>query len=552
MPILPTDDPPTPTHPGLAFLADAPHPVLLLAADGTVVHASGTARELLGGRSAARGAAVAPWLLEAHLRMSGEGPGDPGRSARGSSPAVRGVLAGGEVEAHPSVQADGSVVWWLVDGADRSLAAALERDRWELLAHLSGQLLASLNVERCLETTAQQAAVHLADAAVVVSPTSGRLLRFVSCVRGEPPVHGRARADASAVPGLAEALRGFPPVPSRWIDPSSAPQWLVPEGMTAVGAVSVTPLPGHGVPAGALVLLRGAGHGAFSPSEEVFARLFAARAGAAVSAAVMYSEQAAVTDLLMRELLPPRLEHVAGTDYAAGYRASVDRDRIGGDFYDVHPATDPDGETLAVLGDVCGKGLAAAVLTGKIRNTLHALLPLADDHPRLLTLLNRALLTSQHTRFATMVLASVRRQEDRVTVRLSAAGHPAPLVVRADGSVETARTSGSLVGALPETRIESDTVVLAPGEACVLYSDGVTEARGGPLGNVMFGEERLVRVLGECARMPAEAIVERVLMLASQWVGSSRHDDMAVLVIAAPQGSRLSAGAGRAAGEPDQ
>ncbi|AUG75316.1 serine/threonine protein phosphatase [Kitasatospora sp. MMS16-BH015] len=517
-----------------SFLAAAPYPVLVLATDGTVRDASDAAWELLG-RPAGRDAAAVPWLLEAHLRLLATASG----RADGAAPAatVHGRVAGGEVEAHPSVRPDGSVVWWLVDRADHRLTA--EQDRWELLAELSGLLLSSLNVDRCLETTAQQAAAHLADAAVVVSPTGGRVLRFVSCVRGGRPQHGRARVDPADVPGLAEALRGFPPVPSRWIDPATAPDWLRPEGMTAVGAVSVTPLPGHGVPAGALVLLRGPGEGAFTQAEEVFARLFAARAGAAVSAAVMYSEQAAVTDLLMRDLLPPRLEHLDGADFAGGYRASEDRARIGGDFYDVHPAADPGGETLAVLGDVCGKGLEAAVLTGKIRNTLHALLPLADDHPRLLAMLNRALLTSHHTRFATMVLASVRRRSDRVTVRLSAAGHPAPLIVRADGRVEASPTCGSLVGVLPETTVESDTVELAPGEACVLYSDGVTEARGGPLGEAMFGEERLRRELGQCARMPAEAIVERVLMLASQWVGGGRHDDMAVLVVAAPQEGRL-------------
>ncbi|WP_078880255.1 PP2C family protein-serine/threonine phosphatase [Kitasatospora purpeofusca] len=548
MALLPTETPLGSAESGLAFLAGAPYPVLVLAADGAVVHGSGSAWNLLGRPAGAEGeelAEVAPWLLEAHSRLCAAAtvrrhrPGAPAAET-----AVRGVIAGAEVEAHPSLRADGSVVWWLVGDTDRGLAAVVERERWELLARLPGLLLNSLNVDRCLETTAQQAAAHLADAAVVVSPHSGRALRFVTCLRDGPPVRGQVRADPAAVPGLAEALQGFPPVPSRWIDPETAPNWLLPEGLTAVGAVSVTPLPGHGVPAGALVLLRGPGHGAFTPSEEVFARLFAARAGAAVSAAVMYSEQAAITDLLMRELLPPRLEHMNGADFAGGYRASVDRDRVGGDFYDVHPAADPDGETLAVLGDVCGKGLEAAVLTGKIRNTLHALLPLADDHPRLLSLLNRALLTSHHTRFATMVLASVRRQQSRVTVRLSAAGHPAPLIVRADGRVEVSRTHGSLVGALPETTVVSDTVVLAPGEACVLYSDGVTEARGGPLGDAMFGEERLLHALGECARMPAEAIVERVLMLASQWVGGRRHDDMAVMVVAAPQGTRLSA-AGR-------
>src|SRR5690606_29944090 len=139
-----------------------------------------------------------------------------------------------------------------------------------------------------------------------------------------------------------------------------------------------------------------------------------------------------------------------GVDYAGHYRAASDHERIGGDFYDVHPGGDASQETFVVLGDVAGKGLDAAVLTGKIRNTLHALLPLASGHEQVLTLLNGALLTSHHTRFATLVLACVRHEEDgRVRLRLTSAGHMPPLIVRADGRVEEADTQGSLVGALP-------------------------------------------------------------------------------------------------------
>lgn len=73
-------------------------------------------------------------------------------------------------------------------------------------------------------------------------------------------------------------------------------------------------------PCGALVLLRRSGHAAFTEGEEVFARLFAARAGAAMSAARLYAEQASITEILMRELLPPTLHQVSGVDYAGGYR----------------------------------------------------------------------------------------------------------------------------------------------------------------------------------------------------------------------------------------
>lgn len=99
------------------------------------------------------------------------------------------------------------------------------------------------------------------------------------------------------------------------------------------------------------------------------------------------------------------LRSVHGVEYAGRYRAAGDHERVGGDFYDVRPGADASRETFVVLGDVAGKGLDAAVLAGRTRDTPHALLPPASDHGQVLTLLNGALLTSHHTRFATMVLA---------------------------------------------------------------------------------------------------------------------------------------------------
>lgn len=117
----------------------------------------------------------------------------------------------------------------------------------------------------------------------------------------------------------------------------------------------IIPLPGHGVSAGALVLLRHTDQSVFSEDDEVFARLFAARAGAALSAARLYAEQAAITRTLMRDLLPPRLHGLHGIEFAGGYRASEDYEVVGGDFYDLHPGATPEDETLVVLGDVCGR-----------------------------------------------------------------------------------------------------------------------------------------------------------------------------------------------------
>lgn len=516
----------------------APSPALLVSADGAVVAANTAARGLLP--SAGPGTPLADcapaWLSTAHRSLTRRG-------AKGA----RGTIGDRTYAAHPVAGDGGPVTWWLTDDTD---ATALrtdlhhERERTAFLRTASDELLSSLNVARTMEVAAELAAGRLADAVWVVGPQTRGRHGAVVCVDG-----GRARTTTLAVsvddvPGLAEALQGFPPVPSRWIDPSAVPAWLVPDGFGDLGSVVVTALPGHGVPAGAMVLLRRSDRHGFDEVEEGVARLFAARVGAALAAGRLFEEQSAITDVLTAQLLPPTLQQVDGVEYAGLYRPAQDTSRLGGDFYDVHAL--PDGGALALLGDVCGKGLEAAVLTGKIRNTMQALLPMAGDHGRMLELLNSALLSSRETRFATLVVASTAWEGEQLRLRLTRAGHLPPLVIRADGRVEEFFTPGAVVGVLPTISAVTETIDLAPGETCLLYTDGIVEARGGPLRDEMFGEDRLLRALGSCAGMPAEALVEHVLMLATDWLAGASHDDMAVLAITAPaRPGRRPAAAGR-------
>ncbi|MET7746678.1 PP2C family protein-serine/threonine phosphatase [Streptomyces sp. NPDC005385] len=528
--------------PAYTAWAAVPYPVVVVDQAGVVRWVNPQADHLVAPRCGAplRGN-VPSWLADGHSRTE----------ADGSRSSVSGLIGERFYEAHPTVQDDGDVAWWLVDDTDHQLARdalRLERERTAFLAQASNALLSSLNVERCMDVTAQLAAEHLADAALVIAPRTGRRLPVVLCRRGGRPERFAWAADPDEVPGLGEALQGFPPVPSRWIDPLSAPEWLVPEGFGPVGSIVITPLPGHGVPAGALVLLRRSGESAFTAEEEVFARLFAARAGAAMSAARLYAEQSTLAQTLMQDLLPPVLQKISGVEFAGGYRAARDQELIGGDFYDVYPAAVEGEETFAVLGDVCGKGLEAAVLTGKIRNTLQALLPLADDHQRVIDLLNSALVNARATRFATLVMASAVREGGTVRLRVTSAGHEPVLIVRSDGTVETGSSRGTLVGALPKASATTVRESLAQGDFCVLFTDGFTEARGGPLGDAMFGQERLKKALSQCAGMPAEAVVEHMMMIAADWAGPNPHDDMAVMIISAPSSAHLSAVGGHTRG----
>lgn len=517
----------------------SPFALLTVDREGMVTRANGPALELLPDLRACEplDGRVPRWLAAAHAAGVATASGAIGELV---------------VKAQASVWSDAETAWWLTDETQAHAAhAALrcERDRTAFLVEASNQLLSSLNVNTCMETTALLAARHLADAAVVVGPAAKRRLTLTRAGRDGRVSRELVAADPSEVPGLAEALQGFPPVPSRWIDPASAPGWIAPgERADLVASMMVIPLPGNGVPAGALILLRGSGRAQFTEDEEIFARLFAARAGAAIGAALLYKEQSGIARLLMSELALPRLQRVDGVEFAGGYRAAQDEQHVGGDFYDVHLPHERDPRTLVVLGDVCGKGLEAAVLTGRIRTSIQALRTVETSHERILQLLNRALLSAHHTRFATLVLASVLRRDDGVEVQLTCGGHPPPLIVRADGRVEEAATRGTLIGAIEPVRATSCTVLLAPGETCLLYSDGIVEARGGPRGGEWFGRRRLAAALAECSGMLAEAVVERVQMLAGQWVSSGPHDDMAVVAITAPllPGPEADDGGGRA------
>lgn len=508
-------------------LRSVPWPLLLAGADGRVRWANTAATTLLPGvtpgTTLARHAPA--WLADAHARRDREAAG----------------VVGGRAFRAEAAETDDTeqLLWWLRDDTDlRSARLALraERARARVLAEATEQLSAAQDPRACRAITVGLAARHLADAAVLVGAGRGVRPPVATARRGGDVTHGRLTGDPADVPGLAEALEGFPPVPSGWLDPAAVPPWLLPDSFGTPDALMVVPLPGTGAPVGALIMMRRAGGEPFTESEEAFGRHFAARAAAALTAATHHAEQTTVTELLARDAQPPGPRRVDGVEYASGHRPADDAHPVGGDFLDISPAPEAGGETHVVLGDVCGKGLEAAVIAGKIRTTLRALHLVEPDHQRLLRLLNSALTGTDHSRFATLVLASAKRRGEDVALRLTSAGHPRPLIVRLGGDVEAAPTHGTLIGALPEVSARTHRTTLRPGEACLLYSDGITEAKGGPFGTDRFGEARLRAALAECAGQPPEAMAERVQMLAADWLGGRRHDDMAVVVIGAPRG----------------
>ncbi|RKN42159.1 serine/threonine-protein phosphatase [Micromonospora endolithica] len=438
--------------------------------------------------------------------------------------------------------AGGRHAWYVRDVTEeraRTDSLLAERARTAFLARAGSRLGTSLHREQTLRTVATLGVPYLADLAVVVhrlpSPAED-VPHWVRYADGDAsPSTGVAPATlVRTVPGLADALDGDPTDPSPWRDAELADlAALLPGDFGCPGTVLVSPMPSAGRPAGALILVRAAGRPGFDRRDIELAREFAARAGAALGAAELYGEQAHLARVLQNSLLPPELPAVPGVCLAGGYRAAGDSLRIGGDFYDVLPTG---GGAMFALGDVCGKGVGAAVLTGRVRQSLQTLRLVEQQPLGLIRLLNRALFDTpdavRRSQFTTLLLGTLTVEPDgAVRARIAGGGHPSPLVVRPDGTVVPVQVGGMPVGALTDARFAETEVRLAPGELLLAYTDGVTEARGGPREVEMFGERRLHRALASAAGLPPAALVDRLLQLVDEWLDGQGHDDIAMLAV---------------------
>jgi PAS domain S-box-containing protein len=255
----------------------------------------------------------------------------------------------------------------------------------------------------------------------------------------------------------------------------------------------------------------------------------ARRAALAIDNARLYEERANVARTLQRSLLPPVLPEVPGMQLAARYLAAGEGNEVGGDFYDCFPTRGDD--WALVIGDVCGKGAEAAAVTALARYTVRASATLRSESPQVvLQDLNDAIRRQggPDSRFCTVLYISLSPRPDGVRACVATGGHPLPLLLRADGRVETAGRPGTLLGILPDPEIRSTAIDLAPGDTLILYTDGVIEAS--PLDD-RFGPEGLARFVAGCSGREAPVIARRIEEQVLEIGGGSIRDDVAVVVL---------------------
>jgi sigma-B regulation protein RsbU (phosphoserine phosphatase) len=405
----------------------------------------------------------------------------------------------------------------------------------EFLLLASRELTAEVSRDAAAAALARVAVPTLGERAAVLLPAPRARVswwRFSADEAG--PASGIARAPAPRnAPVLAAALRGgkqgLVTVPTEELTALAVP---LGAPLTGREAVVVTPLPGPEQTEGLLAILQ-------PVASELLAEL-AVLAGPVLEAGRRRRDQAAALSLLQAPLLPAEpdaLPELPGVQLGVAHRPAPGELAVGGDFYLVRPI--PEGGAIFSLGDVCGKGAEALAESGRVQHSLTALTIVEQDPARLLYLLNRALLAGGRNVFTTLVVGALANTPTGLRLTLAAGGHPPPMVLRRSGHVEEITVPGTVVGILPEARFGKTTLTLAPGETCVLYSDGVTEAGRRTGGSEeQFGPARLAACLHHCTAktgqgMTAQAVASRVEQAVGDWLGRNDRDDLAVMAIQA-------------------
>jgi PAS domain S-box-containing protein len=430
-----------------------------------------------------------------------------------------------------------------------------ELKRSELAQQLlgrTGELLASsIDYRETLQAVARVAVPEFADWCSVNIPDPGGLVERVAIahidarkiahvqeVRERHPVR---IGDGSP---LSEVIRTGSP---RLINDGSGERGDAVDERASVirgvraGSAIAAPMTAGAKVVGVLVLANEPGSRSFDEGDLEIALEIARRAGLATQNARLAGEHAEIARVLQRGLLPPALPRLRGFELAAMYRPAGEVNEVGGDFYDAFEIA---GGSMVAIGDVMGRGAAAASLTALARHTIRTAGRLTGNPSLAASLVDESLKRATDLLLCSaVILVLPDTDEDPAQLPILVAGHPPPLRVRG-ASVEAVGMTGPLLGAPDEHEWDLATVELGIGDQLVLYTDGVTEARGE---RNRFGEQRLCQTLaGATDPRAAVTSIERAL---DSFIGGEPEDDAAVLAIMRSGAARRASGRARQAPE---
>jgi PAS domain S-box-containing protein len=437
-------------------------------------------------------------------------------------------------------------------GAARQGAQALERGRSEeirriaearlaLLARAGGLLADSIDYPKTLAAVADLVVPRLADWASVEIMEADGSIRSVAVAHVDPEKVAIAQElrrqrppDLSSPTGIGHVITTgraevVPEITEEMIAAIDDPEVATLVRELQLRSALIVPLSARGRTLGAMTLVWAESGRTYSSADLALAETLAARIALVIDNARLYRDRDHIARTLQQSLLPPEPPTIDGVDLAARYRPAGEGIEVGGDFYDAFDIGD--GEWTVALGDVVGKGPDAAALMGMVRHTIRAAAIRERAPARVLATVNSAVARqTAEEQFCTAVAARLRPQDDQVIVWISVAGHPSPVILRADGSLQWIRGAGALLGVFDNAELTEDELRLSPGDTLILYTDGVTEERGTERA---FGEEGLAGVLREAAGATATEIVDRIERAVLAHGSGQPKDDIAILAVRA-------------------
>ncbi|WP_338742894.1 SpoIIE family protein phosphatase [Actinomadura luteofluorescens] len=439
-------------------------------------------------------------------------------------------------------ESDGVRLGRLADEMSLSLEKArvgeLERS-WRgwlsFVAEASDLLAGTLDQERTMALVAQLVVPRLATWCAVYTVTEAEPDRLAYVWH----------ADEERSDGLRELLEhagAAPPTDASgpWNGLATAPEEVrAAVGGTATDQVYGFPLIARGRRIGTIVIGRPAGD-RFPRSAIELAEELSRRAALAVDNARLFSAQTAMSSALQRSLLPPGIPEIPGLEVAVVYEPAGEGSEVGGDFYDVFESGRPPGGPAPAsrwrfaIGDVCGTGPEAAAVTGLARHALRILAAEDLSVPAVLARLNRLILgEGERGRLLTLLHGEIaaRRRRDGVTIKLTSAGHPPPLVLDPEGGVREAASPQPLLGVFDGVEFTTDTVELRRGEVLLCVTDGVTERRSGS--RLLGDGHGLERILADCTGLSAGAVAARIQRAVRDFGPEPSNDDVALIVLRA-------------------
>jgi PAS domain S-box-containing protein len=293
----------------------------------------------------------------------------------------------------------------------------------------------------------------------------------------------------------------------------------------------VVPLRGRTGIIGALQLVQAESERRYSRADVQLAEAVAARVAIALENARLYERERAIAGTLQQSLLPPHLPEIPGIVLAHRYWTASDTALVGGDFYDVIPVG---ADSWGVLvGDVSGKGISAAALTGVARQTARAAARHSVGPSDVLDWLDDAVKDQSDQfggQYCTAVYGVLERRGDWC-FRFVLGGHPRPVYIAAGQAPQLVGQPGSVLGLLDAPVFHETELTLEPGDTLLLYTDGVTDVAGPSA----LDDAGLLAVVAEAMRDSPEATVTALYQaLEARHARVARRDDTAIVALHRP------------------